>query len=178
MPEADADEPLAAVDRQGKPVLSAHVPVTPLNWWVFVELPIADAYAPLYNSITRSAYLLLAALALSIFASLLFARRMVVPIRVLQDGAMRIGGGELTKRIVIKTNDEFEALGDEFNKMAARLQESYATLEHKVEERTRQLRACQSCQVPFFGCSEPRFATAVARIGSIGCAIARPDACW
>jgi len=139
VPQADADEPFTAVDRQGKPVLSAYAAVTPLNWLIFVELPIAEAYAPLYNSITRSAGLLLAALALAFFASLLFARRMVVPIRALQEGTMRIGRGDLSQRITIKTNDELEALGDEFNKMAARLQESYATLEHKVEERTRQL---------------------------------------
>jgi len=139
VPQADADEPFTAVDRQGKPVLSAYAAVTPLNWSIFVELPIAEAYAPLYNSITRSAGLLLAALALAFFASLLFARRMVVPIQALQEGTMRIGRGDLTQRIAIKTNDELEALGDEFNKMAARLQESYATLEHKVEERTRQL---------------------------------------
>jgi signal transduction histidine kinase len=139
VPQADADEPFTAVDRQGKPVLSAHAAVTPLNWLVFVEVPIDEAYAPLYDSIKRSAVLLLVALALALFAGLLFARRMVVPIRALQEGAMRIGRGNLTQRIAIKTNDELEALGGEFNKMAARLQESYATLEHKVEERTRQL---------------------------------------
>ena len=139
VPQADADKPFAAVDRQDKPVLSAHATVTPLSWLVFVELPIAEAYAPLYSSITRSAGLLLAALALAFFTSLLFARRMVIPIRALQEGAMRIGRGDLTQRIAIKTNDELEALGDEFNKMAAQLQESYATLERKVEERTRQL---------------------------------------
>src|SRR5215831_8526995 len=139
VPQADADEPFAAVDRQGKPVLSARATVTPLSWLVFVELPIDEAYAPLYSSIMRSAVLLLVALALALFAGLLFARRMVVPIRALQEGAMRIGRGNLTQRIAIKTNDELEALGDEFNKMAARLQESYATLENKVEERTRQL---------------------------------------
>jgi signal transduction histidine kinase len=137
--QAGWDEPFAAVDRQGKPILSAHATVTPLNWLVFVELPVDEAYAPLYDSIKRSAVLLLVALALALFAGLLFARRMVVPIRALQEGAMRIGRGNLTQRIAIKTNDELEALGDEFNKMAARLQESYATLEHKVEERTRQL---------------------------------------
>jgi signal transduction histidine kinase len=133
------DEPLAAVNRQGKPVLSAHATVTPLKWLVFVELPIDEAYAPLYNSMRRSAVFLLVALALALLAGLLSARRMVVPIRALQEGAMRIGRGNLTQRIAIKTNDELEALGDEFNKMATRLQESYATLEHKVEERTRQL---------------------------------------
>src|SRR2546430_1116097 len=136
---ADAGEPFAAVDRQGKPVLSAHATVTPLNWLVFVELPIDEAYAPLYNSIMRSAVLLLVALALALLAGLLFARRMVVPIRALQEGAMRIGRGNLSQRIAIETNDELQALGDEFNKMAARLQESYATLEHKADERTRQL---------------------------------------
>ena len=35
--------------------------------------------------------------------------------------------------------DELEALGDQFNDMAGRLQESYADLEHKVEDRTREL---------------------------------------
>jgi signal transduction histidine kinase len=137
--QTDADEPFTAVDRQGKPVLSAHATVTPLNWLIFVESPINEAYAPLYNSIMRSAILLLVALALALFAGLLFARRMVVPIRALQEGAMRLGRGDLTQRIAIKTNDELEGLGDEFNNMAARLQESYATLENKVEERTRQL---------------------------------------
>jgi len=34
---------------------------------------------------------------------------------------------------------ELQALGDEFNRMAERLQESYAGLERKVEERTRDL---------------------------------------
>jgi signal transduction histidine kinase/CheY-like chemotaxis protein len=138
-PQAAADQSLAAVDLRGKPVLSADATVAPLNWRVFVELPIGEAYAPLYNSIMRSAVLLLAALALAFFAGLFLARQMVVPIRALHNGAARIGRGDLGHRISIRTSDELEALGDEFNKMAARLQDSYATLEHKVEERTRQL---------------------------------------
>ena len=137
--QADGDQSFAAVDLRGKPVLSAHATVIPLNWRVFVELPINEAYAPLYSSIMRSAVLLVIALALAWFAGLFFARRLVVPIRALHDTAVLIGHGDLSQRISIKTNDELEALGDEFNKMAARLQESYATLERKVEERTRQL---------------------------------------
>jgi signal transduction histidine kinase len=45
----------------------------------------------------------------------------------------------LSHRLEVKTGDEIEALGDEFNKMTARLQESYAGLEQKVEERTKEL---------------------------------------
>src|SRR5207253_8907432 len=51
----------------------------------------------------------------------------------------RIGSGHLGQRISIKTGDELEALADQFNDMAGRLQESYAGLEKKVEIRTREL---------------------------------------
>ncbi|HEX9557218.1 MAG TPA: ATP-binding protein, partial [Reyranella sp.] len=73
-------------------------------------------------------------------AGALLARRMVVPIRTLQTGAERIGGGELGHRLAIKTGDELEALADQFNRSAAALEESYASLERKVEERTAELR--------------------------------------
>ncbi len=64
---------------------------------------------------------------------------MVVPIQMLRAGAQRIGGGDLGQRISIKTGDELEGLADQFNDMANRLGESYASLERKVEMRTREL---------------------------------------
>ncbi|MBI2361597.1 MAG: histidine kinase, partial [Deltaproteobacteria bacterium] len=50
-----------------------------------------------------------------------------------------IGSGYLDHRLEIKTGDERQALAEEFNKMAARLKESYATLEQKVADRTQEL---------------------------------------
>jgi signal transduction histidine kinase/FixJ family two-component response regulator len=138
-PQAAAGQSVTAVDNRGRSVVSAYTAVAPLNWLVFVELPTAEAYAPIYAAITRSAISVVAAIVVALLAGLLLTRRMVVPIRALHDGAVRIGHGDLTQRIAIKTGDELEALGDQFNMMAARLQESYATLERKVEERTRQL---------------------------------------
>ena len=126
-------------DVQGRRVLSTHAPIAPLGWTVFVELPQDEAYAPLYASIRRSGALLLAGLVLAFLAGLLLARRMVVPIEALRAGAARIGGGDLGQRIAIKTGDEVEALADQFNDMAGRLQESYADLEKKVELRTHEL---------------------------------------
>src|SRR2546428_732132 len=76
---------------------------------------------------------------LAVRASLFLARRMVTPIQALRVGAARIGAGELDQRIDVRTGDELEALGDQFNSMAARLKESYAGLERKVEARTREL---------------------------------------
>jgi signal transduction histidine kinase/CheY-like chemotaxis protein len=144
-----ADKHLQAVDTNGRRVLSAYAAVAPLEWLVFVELPIDEAYAPLYNSIMRSGILLLASLAVAILAGLFLAHKMVVPIRALHDGAARIGRGDLAQRISINTGDELEALGDQFNDMAIRLRDSYATLESRVEERTRQLEVANQAKSRF-----------------------------
>jgi hypothetical protein len=64
---------------------------------------------------------------------------MVGPIQALRAGAERIGGGDFAQRIDIKTGDELEGLANQFNDMGARLQESYADLEKKVESRTAEL---------------------------------------
>lgn len=123
----------------GRPVLTAYAPVNPLGWIVFIEEPLADAYASLYASLAISGMLLLGALVIAVVAGLFLARRMIVPIEALRAGAMRLGGGDLGLRLSFRTGDELEALGDQFNAMAARLQELYATLERKVEERTQEL---------------------------------------
>ena len=102
---------------------------------MFVELPIEEAYAPLY-SVAASSYLLLGGLMLAFLAGLFLARKMIIPIQALREGAAQIGAGNLEQRISIKTGDELELLADQFNDMAGRLEESYADLEKKVEQRT------------------------------------------
>jgi signal transduction histidine kinase/CheY-like chemotaxis protein/HPt (histidine-containing phosphotransfer) domain-containing protein len=138
-PTADTTSTVVANGFGGGRMLAAHAAIAPLDWLVFVERPAADAYAPLRAPIIRSVVIFVLGLGLSVLASILLARRMVAPIRVLQKGAARIGAGDLGHRIAVRTGDELEALSDELNKTAGQLQESYATLEHRVEERTREL---------------------------------------
>ena len=83
----------------GGQVLAAHAAIAPLGWFVFVERPAAAAYAPLRAPIIRSAVIFVLGLGLSVLASILLARRMVAPIRVLQEGAARIGAGRLDQPI-------------------------------------------------------------------------------
>ena len=68
-----------------------------------------------------------------------YVRSLAGPIRALEEGATRIGRGDLTSRIDVRTGDELQSLAEHFNQMAGQLQESYANLEGKVEERTQQL---------------------------------------
>ena len=132
-----SQEPFEGI--RGEQVLSAHAAIAALGWLVFVDLPVGEAYAPIYASILRSGVLLVGALGLAVLAGLGLARGMVVPIETLQRIAARIGAGDLGQRISIKTGDELEVLGEQFNSMAAQLEQSYATIERKVEERTHQL---------------------------------------
>src|SRR6266540_3406872 len=111
-----------------------------MHWNVFVEHPVADVYEKLNASILRTGLLLLAGLVISALGAMALARGMVRPIRTLDEGARRIGEGDLDQKIDVRTGDELEALANRFNNMSAQLRESYAGLERKVEERTSELK--------------------------------------
>jgi signal transduction histidine kinase len=137
---SDNKAPIDATNRAGTPVLSADALIPALNWLVFVELPLAEAQQPVIDAGLRALALLVLGLLIAGLAGALLARRLVVPIRALQAGAQRMGGGDLGHRLDIKTGDELEALADQFNRSAEALEESYAGLERKVEDRTAELR--------------------------------------
>ncbi|MGC2181309.1 MAG: cache domain-containing protein, partial [Bradyrhizobium sp.] len=124
---------------KGQEVLTASAPITPLGWTMFVELPVEEAYASLYAALQRLAIVLVAASLFAVLAGVFLARRMVGPIQALRAGAERMGSGNFAQHISIKTGDELEGLANQFNDMGARLQESYADLEEKVESRTSEL---------------------------------------
>ncbi|MCW5637558.1 MAG: GAF domain-containing protein [Rubrivivax sp.] len=127
-------------DLAGTRVLASMAPIEPLGWRVFVEQPASEVYARLNASVLWTGGLLLAGLAVSALVAGALARSMVRPIRTLDEGARRIGAGELDQRIEVNTGDELEGLAEQFNRMSARLSESYAGLERKVEARTAELR--------------------------------------
>jgi signal transduction histidine kinase len=131
--------PLAAKDLEGHAVLSASAPVAPLGWSVLIEQPWSEVVEPLRASALRTVGLALFGVILAVLGSLVLARRMTRPIQTLQEGAARIGAGDLGHRLEVKTGDEIESLAEQFNTMTTQLRESYANLEHKVEERTREL---------------------------------------
>jgi signal transduction histidine kinase/CheY-like chemotaxis protein len=144
---ASPDRPVANLD--GRSVLAAYAPIAPLGWLAFVEVPFDEALAPVYASLLTAGVILVLAMLVAVLTSLVLARQMVKPIRALQSSAAMIGAGALDQRIDISTGDELEALGHQFNGMAARLQESYANLERKIEERTHQLELANLAKTRF-----------------------------
>ena len=115
-------------DLAGTRVLTSMAPIEPLDWKVFVEQPVSEVYARLDASILRTGRCCWPGLVVSALAASALARSMVRPIRTLDEGARRIGEGDLEQQIVVKTGDELEGLADQFNRMTAQLRESYAGL--------------------------------------------------
>src|SRR4029077_15901064 len=147
-----AGEPLAATARSslmGEPVMSTHSGIAPLGWHVFVEVPLAEAYAPITASLWRSFPLLAVGLVAAVGIALHLAQLFFTPIKALHAGTAGLAKGDLGRRISIRTGDELQDLGEQFNAMAARLQSSYADLERKVAERSRELEEANLAKTRF-----------------------------
>jgi class 3 adenylate cyclase/HAMP domain-containing protein len=133
-------QPLASgTDADGHSVLTASATVPKLGWVVFFEQPTSQALAPIRDQLVRGALLIGLGLVIAILAGTILARRMLVPIEALRVGARRLGAGDFSQRIDVRTKDELEELADQFNSMAGQLGQTYSDLEAKVVERTRDL---------------------------------------
>jgi signal transduction histidine kinase/HAMP domain-containing protein len=128
-------------DLSREEVLTSFVFLPNLDWAVFIEQPLSEAYGTLYGSILRTSTLLLIGLGIALIASGYVARRLVRPLEVLRSGVEQISKGDLEHHLDIKTGDEIEVLADEFNKMVGQLKKSYGILEEKVQQRTKELSA-------------------------------------
>ena len=123
----------------GQRVLVSYQRIRSIGWTVLVERPLMEAYAPLLISLGRTGAILLVVCILAVGAAVRLGRRVVMPIEALRRGAARLEAGDLDARLHLDTADEFEELAEDFNRMAARLQDAHAGLEHKVVERTQAL---------------------------------------
>lgn len=69
----------------------------------------------------------------------LFHRWVLNPVRLLQRGVRRVARGSFDYKIDLHSGDEMQDLAEAFNDMTARLSATYAELEEKVQQRSRQL---------------------------------------
>lgn len=141
---ADKTPAHEGVGLTGKPVLVTYAPVPELGWAVILEEPVEAALANV-ELLKRYALLFLVT-GLFIGAAIIVwvSRKITRPIQTLRQDATIIGAGDLEHRTNVTTGDEIEELANEFNKMTIALQNSYATLEQKVAQRTKEISALYS----------------------------------
>lgn len=146
---ADSDQdPTAAIQAQVKADASGHLAV---DGFASIQVPL---YVPGYpqqvgtlvasNPLTDRAYVarqfvqtviwvVLGALLLALVVGGILAQRLTGPLRVLRRAAVRMGEGNLSERVpegqrMSQSGDEVAELTRQFNRMAARLEQSFATI--------------------------------------------------
>lgn len=129
---------------QGENVLGAIAPVRSVRWNVVVELPTAEAYAPIIKMLGVMSLALLMALALTIAAGVYFSRQIVRPLQRLTEASTQISAGNMQTRVNIRSRNELGILATAFNGMTEQLEDLYTTLEQRVISRTRRLEVAAS----------------------------------
>ncbi len=109
------------------------------NWVILVSIPETNVLEGLQQVKVKFIIVLIAIVIFIPFFAVSLSRGFLEPIHELHRGSEVIGEGNLEHRIKIKTGNELQALAEQFNSMAANLNNSYARLEEKVRERTSQL---------------------------------------
>jgi len=126
-------------DIEGREVAAGFTPVPRTSWGLITEERWSDVTSALrpYNRF------LVALLALGVVVPVtvvaLGMRRITRPLAELTRAAQELAGGNFAQTIGVQTGDELETLAQQFNAMAGELQASYASLEQRVERRTREL---------------------------------------
>ena len=131
---------MEAFDYRGVGVLLAFRYIPQLKWGLIVKQDTSEAFMPIMELKNQVITLAIVSVVIIVIIVFILAHGITHPILQLVQGANAIGKGILGHRILIKSRDEVGILASEFNRMAEKLEESYAGLEQKIRQRTEQLR--------------------------------------
>ncbi len=126
-------------DDSGREILTSYAPVPGTTWGLVIEQPWSSLTASI--SAYQRAILVLMAGGLVLVGALVMlgVRRTTGPLRELVTASRAISEGDFQTRVTAATGDEIETLAVQFNRMSARLQESYHALARRASRREREL---------------------------------------
>jgi HAMP domain-containing protein len=122
------------------PVLGAYEWIPEMGMGVVTEVPTDTIFSELNSLFPFIVTLIVVTGVLTVLFTVFATSRMLRPLARLAEFAQRIARGEWDYRVPTAREDEIGLVGQALNRMAGQLQESYETLEQRVEERTRQIR--------------------------------------
>ena len=131
------EEGIAIVtDYRGEEVLSAygHLDLNSVRWAIIAEIDTTEAFAPI-RYFGRKVIITGVGLALlTTLLALVSSHFLIKPLKLLEQGARRIGAGEANVKVHVDSRDEFGELASVFNDMAKSLSQQKAELEEKGRE--------------------------------------------
>lgn len=109
------------------------------RWFLVNTTPTAVAFATVNETLSISLAVLAISLMLTPLLALAVSQSITAPVTKLAKAAEKISLGDLDVNVPMTSQDEFGLLANTFNEMAGRLRDLFASLEIRVQERTRDL---------------------------------------
>ncbi len=156
-PEESGNGFIEFIDQGGHKFLATFATVPRLNWRVFVQQPIEEAYAASKQMRMEVFKELVLFILIALVAGVFISKAIVGRVRRLQEAMEQVGEGNFNVPDVPASNDEFGSLTEKFLWMAnslkdktlklvsaqKELQKWNSELEKRVHERTRDLKEAQ-----------------------------------
>ncbi len=138
------NQDVAEVEYDGRRVLARFQPIEyqPAEhqaWGLVATIDATEAYEPVKQLSTVLLALEAGLLCIGLVGSFWLARRFTHPVREMTAIATRVAGGDLSARVVIRSEDELGVLGQTLNHMTDEVAAYQRTLELRVNERTAEL---------------------------------------
>jgi nitrate/nitrite-specific signal transduction histidine kinase len=128
-------------DLGGQEIVASFAPVPGTSWGLVTE----ESWTALTSPSRGYQRFLLLLLALGVVVPAIVVavgvRRITGPVTELIRAAQEVAEGSFGRKITARTGDEIEELANQFNLMSDQLQASYAHLERRVADRTKELAA-------------------------------------
>jgi signal transduction histidine kinase len=133
--------PAEYTDASGVARIGASAGMGGAPWVVWVSTSRSDALAGVRSFLWRLGYVGLATIVIGALAAWWLARRVTAPLVELTQAAEAMAAGNFSRRVPVGPKSEVGRLGHSFNVMAERVEDGYARLDARVQERTRELEA-------------------------------------
>jgi methyl-accepting chemotaxis protein len=106
-----------------------------VNWYLGILLEEDKVYQSLSNLTFNSILFAFFSIVLCVFILRKLAKKLLMPLNDLEKAIAEIasGGGDLTQRLTIKSEDECGAVASNFNEFLASLQKMVSIIKHKAE---------------------------------------------
>ncbi|HEY9652865.1 MAG TPA: cache domain-containing protein [Coleofasciculaceae cyanobacterium] len=108
---------------KGIEVIGSIASIRSLRWKVVVELPMAEAYAPVRHMLVVMGTSIVLAMIVAASLGVFFSRRIVRPLQHLTQAAAEISAGNLDTLVNVRQRNELGVLATTFNRMTAQLRE-------------------------------------------------------
>ncbi|HEX6851753.1 MAG TPA: response regulator [Candidatus Polarisedimenticolaceae bacterium] len=123
----------------GEEVLAVALRLQVKPWTLLTFVPLASVNQPSARLVGRSLALGVVLMILALAVGLFLSGWILRPVRPLTEALDRVAEGDLGSRVVVERTDALGRLADGFNRMAEALAASRDEMEHRVQERTRDL---------------------------------------